>query len=306
MASTTTAGTPARNNYSNPQSPIASAKRPRSSVERPVMTPNTNGRTSPPNADNMATPSKPTTSTTLLSPAMRSANLTMSPMHPPRPIYRDGEDNQDENSADSASWVGRKVDALFSPVLNFLSAAKEEDEDVAAVTDEDATMEEPKVGKHNDDDTQPTATTLACKDSSEEEEFEEAEEMGNIEEDPSSSFEEEEFNPFLFIKHLPPYSIVKSLRPPITLPPKAKNAPPITLVLDLDETLVHCTVEPTPDADLQFPVVFHGITYQVHVRLRPHLFTFLDKIRDKFEVIVFTASQQVYANELLNLLDPSK
>ena len=312
MASTKTASTPARNNYANLQSPIASAKRPRSSLERPVMTSagntSANGRSTP--TDNMATPSKPTTtSSTTLTPAMGGASLAMSPMHPPRPVHRDedGEvvvDEVDEN-ADSASWVGRKVDALFSPVLNFLSAAKE-DEDVATVTDEDATMEEPKVDKSNDDDTQPTATTLVCKDSSEEDEYEDAEEMRNIEEDPSSSFEEEEFNPFLFIKHLPPYSMVQGLRPPVTLPPKAKTAPPVTLVLDLDETLVHCTVEPTPDADLQFPVVFHGITYQVHVRLRPHLFTFLEKIKDKFEVIVFTASQQVYANELLNLIDPGE
>lgn len=301
MASTKTAGTPARNNYANPCSPIASAKRPRSSLERPVTT--TNGRTSP--TDNLATPSKPTTSTgTSLTPAMGSASLAMSPMHPPKPVHRDDEDvvveDVDEN-ADSASWVGRKVDALFSPVLNFLSAAKE-DEDIAAVTDEDAAMEEPKPDKSTDDDTQPTATTLACKDSSEEEEYED--EMRNIEEDPSSSFEEEEFNPFLFIKHLPPYHMVEKMRPQITLPPKDKSAPPVTLVLDLDETLVHCTVEPVPDADLTFPVVFHGITYEVHVRLRPHLFTFLEKIKNKYEVIVFTASQQVYANELLNRIDP--
>ena len=232
----------------------------------------------------------------------------MSPMHPPRPVHRNDEDAivaADEN-ADNASWVGRKVDALFSPVLNFLSAAKDAD-DVAAVTDEDATMEDsPKVEK-GDDDTQPTtATTVVCKDSSEDDEYEETQEMRTIEGDPSSSFEEEEFNPYLFIKHLPPYSMVQSLRPSITLPPKDPSAPPVTLVLDLDETLVHCTVEPTPDADLQFPVVFHGITYQVHVRLRPHLFEFLESIKDKFEVIVFTASQQVYANELLNLIDPGK
>lgn len=296
--------TPARNNYSNVQSPIASAKRPRSSLERPGTTAGSTNGSATPNI--MATPSKPTNSGTMLSPALASASLAMSPMHPPRAVHRDDEDVvvEGDDNADSASWVGRKVDALFSPVLSFLSAAK--DEDVAAVTDEDATMEEPpKVEKTNDDDTQPTATTLVCKDSSEEEgEYEETQEMRNLEEDPSSSFEEEEFNPFLFIKHLPPYGVVESLRPPITLPRKDLSAPAVSLVLDLDETLVHCTVEPTPDADLQFPVVFHGVTYQVHVRLRPHLFDFLEKIKNKFEVIVFTASQQVYANELLNLIDP--
>lgn len=251
----------------------------------------------------------------MLSPAMAGASLAMSPMHPPRPIHREDDDGNfvegDEENSDSASWVGRKVDALFSPVLSFLSAAK--DEEAAAITDEDATMEDQaKVGlepeKSIDDDThstQPTASTVECKDSSlEEEEYEETKEMQSIEEDPSSSFEEEEFNPYLFIKHLPPYSMVESLRPPITLPPKAPGAPKVSLVLDLDETLVHCTVEPTADADLQFPVVFHGVTYQVNVRLRPHLFEFLDKIQDKYEVIIFTASQQVYANELLNLIDP--
>ena len=120
----------------------------------------------------------------------------------------------------------------------------------------------------------------------------------------SEEEEEDEFNPYAFIKSLPNYELVAPLRPPISLPPKDDNAPPVSLVLDLDETLVHCTVEPVDDADLVFPVVFHGITYQVHVRLRPYLNQFLESIAGKFEVIVFTASQKVYANELLNLIDP--
>jgi hypothetical protein len=41
---------------------------------------------------------------------------------------------------------------------------------------------------------------------------------------------------------------------------------PITLVLDLDETLVHCTVEPVPDPDMVFPVEFNGVQYQVGAR----------------------------------------
>jgi len=67
---------------------------------------------------------------------------------------------------------------------------------------------------------------------------------------------------------------------------------------------VHCTVEPTPDADMIFPVVFHGTEYKVHVRTRPYLLEFLEAVHSKFEVIVFTASQQVYADELLNRIDP--
>jgi CTD small phosphatase-like protein 2 len=136
------------------------------------------------------------------------------------------------------------------------------------------------------------------------------EEVATLQEDPSSEGEDEdeedEFNPYLFIKSLPRYEAVQHLRPPVALPPKDPSDPPITLVLDLDETLVHCSVETTEESDLTFPVVFHGMEYQVHVKLRPYVFEFLEKVHDKFEVVVFTASQKVYADELLDRLDPSK
>lgn len=119
--------------------------------------------------------------------------------------------------------------------------------------------------------------------------------------------EEEEFNPYLFIKSLPPYSqVVPDPSLKICLPPKLSADPPISLVLDLDETLVHCTVEPTPNADMIFPVVFNGVEYRVHVRTRPYLSQFLEMVSSKFEVIVFTASQQVYADELLDRIDPGR
>ena len=63
-------------------------------------------------------------------------------------------------------------------------------------------------------------------------------------------------------------------------------------------------MEPIPDADMIFPVVFNGMEYQVHVRTRPFLTQFLERVCRKFEVIVFTASQKVYANELLDRIDP--
>ena len=90
----------------------------------------------------------------------------------------------------------------------------------------------------------------------------------------------------------------------IALPKKPKKAPEINLVLDLDETLVHCSVDPIPDADVTFPVAFNGCNYQVYVRKRPHLDKFFASIAGKFEVTIFTASQQVYAERLLNILDP--
>lgn len=238
----------------------------------------------------------------------------LSPMHPPRPlVIEEGEHESDE----TGKRVGRQVDALFSPMLNFLDDEKGEESEEDGGDREEGDADKPTTASET------TATTAqeTSQDEVEEEEAEEevAEEEAYqhdegeddkdnqlVEDDGSSqgSLEEDEFNPYVFIKSLPSYDLVAPLRPPIALPPKDKAAPPISLVLDLDETLVHCTVEPVDDADLVFPVVFHGMTYQVHVRLRPFLFDFLEKIRGKYEVIVFTASQKVYANELLNLIDP--
>mmetsp|Transcript_14515 Transcript_14515/g.31922 ORF Transcript_14515/g.31922 Transcript_14515/m.31922 type:complete len:574 (-) Transcript_14515:234-1955(-) len=123
------------------------------------------------------------------------------------------------------------------------------------------------------------------------------------EEEDSLGDEYEEFNPYLFIKQLPNYELV-TIPNKICLPPKSPHDKPISLVLDLDETLVHCTVEPIPNPDMVFPVEFGGAEYQVHVRKRPYLEYFLGRVSQHFEVIVFTASQKVYADELLNRLDP--
>ncbi len=126
-------------------------------------------------------------------------------------------------------------------------------------------------------------------------------------EDDDDDDDEDEFNPYLFIRFLPPYeTVVPHPEYKICLPPKEKSDPPITLVLDLDETLVHCTVEPIPDASMVFPVYFNGTQYSVHVRTRPYLQEFLESVSKNFEVVVFTASQKVYADELLNRIDPGK
>lgn len=117
----------------------------------------------------------------------------------------------------------------------------------------------------------------------------------------------DDFNPLLFIKSLPPYKeVVANLVVPTLLPKRTRRSPNMTLVLDLDETLVHCSIEPIADADIQFDVNFSGLVYQVFVRKRPYLQRFLEAVSKDFEVIVFTASQKVYAEKLLNLIDPKR
>lgn len=115
---------------------------------------------------------------------------------------------------------------------------------------------------------------------------------------PEHPVDADEFNPWMFIRNLPDYHnempVIQHL---------GECNKPKTLVLDLDETLVHCSVEPPASCDLTFPVTFHGTLYTVHVKLRPFLMEFLKSVQD-YEVIVFTASQKVYADTLLDKIDP--
>ncbi|KAG8055948.1 hypothetical protein GUJ93_ZPchr0001g33118 [Zizania palustris] len=87
---------------------------------------------------------------------------------------------------------------------------------------------------------------------------------------------------------------------------KEQGTKKVTLVLDLDETLVHSTVEQCDDADFTFPVIFDMKDHMFYVRKRPHLHMFLQKMAEMFEIVIFTASQSVYADQLLDILDPEK
>lgn len=79
-----------------------------------------------------------------------------------------------------------------------------------------------------------------------------------------------------------------------------------TLVLDLDETLVHSTLDTFSEPDFVFPVMVHNQEHMVKVKQRPHLCNFLTRVAELFEVVVFTASQKIYAEQLLNILDPGR
>ncbi|CAL4909742.1 unnamed protein product [Urochloa decumbens] len=82
------------------------------------------------------------------------------------------------------------------------------------------------------------------------------------------------------------------------------NTKNIVLVLDLDETLVHSKLQPCDDFDFTLQVFFNMEDHTVYVRRRPHLEMFLHEVAQMFEVIVFTASESVYAEPLLDKLDP--
>jgi len=195
----------------------------------------------------------------------------MSPLHPPKSIEENSEKMRTEHE-----------NKIFSPTLNATNSQEENAPNhIHNAHLQVPHLEEPNGNSMDDDAADEVDYTTTCS--------------------------EEEFNPYYFMKHVPPRPrhLLKTL--PI-LPPKSANAPAHTLVLDLDETLVHCTVDSDqcPNPDLTFTVEFNSQEYVVFVKQRPYLLEFLKRVSKKFEVIIFTASQRVYANALLNLIDPDQ
>lgn len=211
------------------------------------------------------------------------------------------------------STTEAQVDALFSPVAQFLH-----DHGVHGTT---TVHEHPA---HNGDDTLHNHTVWNDEDDEHHEDDGSMTRPDDSCDDDEDDEDDDRFNPWLFISALPPYETAISGRSPVPLlPPLLVDPLPQfssnvndtpnkqqqqrkkkTLVLDLDETLVHCKVEPVPNCDFVFAVPFCGQTYQVHVQCRPYLQEFLQAVSPHFEVVVFTASQRVYAEALLDILDP--
>ncbi|KAL1207625.1 Mitochondrial import inner membrane translocase subunit TIM50 [Cardamine amara subsp. amara] len=118
--------------------------------------------------------------------------------------------------------------------------------------------------------------------------------------DHAESEQAEDFDPQLFIKNQPELSdVVSSYWPRDTLRKKS-----VTLVLDLDETLVHSTLESCNVADFSFRVFFNMQENTVYVKQRPYLHSFLERVEELFHVVIFTASHSIYASQLLDILDP--
>lgn len=79
-----------------------------------------------------------------------------------------------------------------------------------------------------------------------------------------------------------------------------------TLVLDLDETLVHSSFRKQAKADFALDIDLGGDIFKVYVAKRPGVDDFLANVAKQFEVVVFTASTGYYADPLLDCLDPHR
>ena len=87
------------------------------------------------------------------------------------------------------------------------------------------------------------------------------------------------------------YSNLKSSPPTIKVPLKSNPIKPLSLFLDLDETLI----------SFVFSKENEGIS-----RLRPYLYQFLNTVKNYFELIIFTTSTKNYADPILDVIEVTK
>lgn len=81
------------------------------------------------------------------------------------------------------------------------------------------------------------------------------------------------------------------------------------LLLDLDETLIHCTGDVSQrehfDMELDF-INQEGVPLKGLLNVRPGVKKFLRTMSQHFEIAVFTASLKYYADRILRVIDPRK
>jgi Dullard-like phosphatase family protein len=90
------------------------------------------------------------------------------------------------------------------------------------------------------------------------------------------------------------------------LPPKTNDKiDKKTLVLDLDETLLHSQRNPfsSSQSDIVLKLELESDPYDIHVLIRPGAKEFIRKMNKFFEIVIFTASVSKYALPLINLID---
>ncbi|MCQ2819813.1 MAG: HAD family hydrolase [archaeon] len=77
-----------------------------------------------------------------------------------------------------------------------------------------------------------------------------------------------------------------------------------TLVLDLDETLVHSAFTPFPcPSDVIIQIEIDNEIHDIHVLVRPGVKEFLEEMAKHYEIVIFTASLSKYADPLLDIID---
>ena len=111
---------------------------------------------------------------------------------------------------------------------------------------------------------------------------------------------------FLLMKEVPRYSLIPKYRlKHDLLPPKSPDVPSHTLILDLDETLVHCYLDKPEKYDISFQIEEEE-SYIVYLCFRPYVFHFLETMSKYYELVVFSAGIKPYVKTICNLFNHEK
>lgn len=88
---------------------------------------------------------------------------------------------------------------------------------------------------------------------------------------------------------------------------KFERTKPLLLALDLDETLVHSLPSDAKEFDRKISYITErGVQQTTKLNIRPHLHAFLVRSNRLYDMVVFTASDQQYADAVVELIDPKR
>ncbi|CAD8047492.1 unnamed protein product [Paramecium primaurelia] len=101
--------------------------------------------------------------------------------------------------------------------------------------------------------------------------------------------------------------IISSIQKKIVNLPQKNSKFHKTVVFDLDETLIHCNENQNIKSDVYLPITFpSGDTVSAGINIRPWAKQILNQLSEVCEVVVFTASHQCYASQVIQFLDHKK
>lgn len=123
-----------------------------------------------------------------------------------------------------------------------------------------------------------------------------------------SQFREHFLQSFQIVKFMesqdpPDYAKIASKK--MFFPIKQKDQNKKTLIFDLDETLIHCAeVNETYDIVQTIENPETGSRVETFIKQRPGVKKVIAELSEYFEVMVFTAGHQHYADKIIDFLDP--
>lgn len=108
-----------------------------------------------------------------------------------------------------------------------------------------------------------------------------------------------------FLRTMEPIPLEISQQKFLSLPKTSHDYRKKTLVFDLDETLVHCNEHVEVRSDIVIAVKFgNGTCIDAGINIRPFARECLEELAKYYEIMVFTASNENYAQSVVDFLDP--